>query len=181
MAEELDLAGLVGADLNHGNFMVIRQRKQRQRCADLVVVVRCGLQHPHRRREYVGHKVLRRGLSGSTGDGDHRNRKPTSVIPPEGTQCMQCGCAGDRRGGRGHACGVLGKDKASPLADGLVDVVVSVEAFSSQRNKGVTRHDRARVGADAPHNEVGREHLGGRTEHGEQVGVVKRGRIGHAE
>ncbi len=155
-----DLAGVVHAHLDHGGAMTGAQPQQHQRQADVVVEVADGGQHRFHRLQIVatlmlaqdgGAHLLDRGLAIAAGDADQRQ---IELAPPVTGQAAQ------RQAGVGHAQqrqappviggpGVIDHGGGGAMGQHVAHVVVTIEAFSVQRDEQFADGDRARVGRDA--------------------------------
>src|SRR5213594_3776724 len=91
-----DLAGPVGAELEHERLVLGDEPEEREREPPLVVEARRGLEDLPARAEYARDQLLGRRLAVGTGHGHNRNRKPRAMI---------CGEQAER------LCGVLDEDE----------------------------------------------------------------------
>lgn len=117
LAQIAYLAEVVHARLDDGGAVLRRQAQERQRRADVVVVIGLGLKRLEALGQHRGDHLLRRRLAGGTGDLHDREREAPTVPRSERAQGEQrvvhknVELAGLQRSGRVH-----GQAAAAPRA-----------------------------------------------------------------
>ena len=155
LAEIADLAEVVHARLDDGGAVLRRQAQERQRRADVVVVIGLGLKRLEALGQHRGDHLLRRRLAGGTGDLHDREREAPAVPRSERAQGEQrvvhknVELAGLQRSGRVH--GQAARRAARKRA---VEIGVAVELLADERDKQVARGGGAAVGGDVRHRRV---------------------------
>ena len=94
--EHADLAGVVHAELHHGDVGRRAQLHQRDRQAEVVVQVAAVLHHPVAGAEHGGDRVLGGGLAGAAGDGDDARARGAAHRPRQVLQA-RAACRRPRR------------------------------------------------------------------------------------
>ena len=146
LAERADLAGGAHRHLEHRPAMAMREAEQRQRQADLVVVVRLVLQQRIAAAEDGGDELFRRRLAHAARHADHLRPPPVAASggqPLEGGQRVRHHEDGD--GGRQRGRRLSHEHASRATLDGVRDEGVSVATLARQREEEIASAGLPRV------------------------------------
>jgi hypothetical protein len=162
-----DLALVVHAELDRAPAVRIAHAKQRQRHADVVVEVSRGRKH----RLLAGvaaqdrsQHFLHRGLAVRAGHGDKRGVKARAPVSRERAERKPRIVDHGHRQRKLAAVAAIDYRGGGPRRRGAFQEPVAVEALAAQRDKELSRAQRARVGRYAAEAHIGTARA--RAEHG---------------
>ncbi|MDT4834126.1 hypothetical protein FQZ97_677600 [compost metagenome] len=166
-----DFAGVVHAQLDHREAVVLAQAQQRERHADVVVQIALrGMGGVASGRAQDGrHHLRHRGLAVAAGHGDQRQLE---LLAPQARQLTQ----GQPRVGHFHTrqTGLrqprVGDGGHSALRACLRQKVVRIEALALERHEQIARLQAAGVGVHATDGRVHRAHGPSAGESDQQLG-----------
>ena len=151
-----DVAGHVHAHLEHRDLVLGSEPQQRQRQADLVVLVALVAQHRPARRQHLGDLLLGGRLGERSRDAHHERVEP--VAPRLGRAPERRARVVDRDHAHARPEGVqrlvarrLSNDECrGARSDRVTQESVAVRAFAGQREKGVSSLNAPRIDCAAP-------------------------------
>ncbi|MNN42299.1 hypothetical protein D3C81_1564700 [compost metagenome] len=145
-----------GTQLDHRSGMFRRQFEQGQRNAEVIIQVATGRQHCTARAQDARKHFLDRGLAAGTGNGCNglgergavqRTELPQRLTGVADQQLRQRAVGDFTLDQRGH--GALGGD--------FIQIIMTIEARTGQRDKQLTGLDCATVDADTVETGIGRD------------------------
>ena len=148
----LDLVQAAHADLNDGSRVLLAKPQERQRQADLIVVVGLRLEDRAARREHCSREVLRRRLAVRARDGDDRQREAHAPGVRELLVGRQRVFGNQHR--RLEAGQLLLRaaradhDAVCALLDRIAHKILAVEALALEGEEQDSRRDLARIRHD---------------------------------
>ncbi len=152
LRQQLDLAEVVGADLDDAHGLVTPALQNGQRHTDVVVEIALRSPHGTERFERSARQILRRGLAVRPGDGHHGGAMPRKRGARQLLQAFERLVDHEtaHRQMRPTLPAVAGDENAAcPVLDGRLDVVVRIETLAAKRDEQAIRQIGACVGADA--------------------------------